>query len=63
MRRKSDLPLYIGQIHAFYFDTTPYTLNENVNTKQKRSTEGCSKFKGPETRQVQERLDKISLIE
>ena len=24
--------------------------------KQKRSTEGCSKFKGPETRQVQERL-------
>ena len=24
--------------------------------KQKRSTEGCSKFKSPETRQVQERL-------
>ena len=24
--------------------------------KQKRRTEGCSKFKGPETRQVQERL-------
>ena len=24
--------------------------------KQRRSTEGCSKFKGPETRQVQERL-------
>ena len=23
--------------------------------KEKRSTEGCSKFKGPETRQVQER--------
>ena len=33
MRRKSDLPLYIGQIHAFYFDTTSYTLNDNVNTK------------------------------
>ena len=33
VRRKSDLPLYIGQIHAFYFDTTPYTLNDNVNTK------------------------------
>ena len=32
VRRKSDLPLYIGQIHAFYFDTTPYTLNDNVNT-------------------------------
>ena len=28
----------------------------NVVTEQKRSTEGCSKFKGPETRQVQERL-------
>ena len=33
VRRKSDLPKYIGQIHAFYFDTTPYTLNDNVNTK------------------------------
>ena len=33
MPRKSDLPLYIGQIHAFYPDTTPYTLNDNVNTK------------------------------
>ena len=33
VRRKSDLPLYIDQIHAFYFDTTPYTLNDNVNTK------------------------------
>ena len=33
VRRKSDLPLYIGKIHAFYFDTTPYTLNDNVNTK------------------------------
>ena len=31
VRRKSDLPLFIGQIHhhAFYFDTTPYTLNDN----------------------------------
>ena len=33
VRRKSELPLYIDQIHAFYFDTTPYTLNDNVNTK------------------------------
>ena len=33
VRRKSDLPLYIGQIHAFYFETTPYTLNDTVNTK------------------------------
>ena len=29
--------------------------------KQKRSTEGCSKFKGPEIRQVQERL--VSTLE
>ena len=29
--------------------------------EQKRSTEGCSKFKGPETRQVQERL--VSTLE
>ena len=28
---------------------------------QKRSTEGCSKFKSPETRQVQERL--VSTLE
>ena len=33
VRRKSDLPLYIDQIQAFYFDTTPYTLNDKVNTK------------------------------
>ena len=31
------------------------------NKKQKRSTEGCSKFKSPETRQVQERL--VSTLE
>ena len=31
-----------------------------ICTKQKRSTEGCSKFKSPETRQVQERLVKYS---
>ena len=36
----------------FYFQST---------IKQKRSTEGCSKFKGPETRQVQERL--VSTLE
>ena len=29
--------------------------------KQKRSTEGCSKFKSPETKQVQERL--VSTLE
>ena len=33
---KSDIPLHICQIHAFYFDTTPYTmytLRDNVNTR------------------------------
>ena len=39
---------------------TMYKLNR-VHWKQKRSTEGCSKFKGPETRQVQERL--VSTLE
>ena len=34
MRRKSDLPYNIDQSHAFNFDTTPYTLNDNVNTNQ-----------------------------
>ena len=46
-----------------------YEFTDNVTcthlyahlTKQKRSTEGCSKFKGPETRQVQERL--VSTLE
>ena len=32
LQHKSDLPLYIGQIRAFYIYTTPYTLNDNVNT-------------------------------
>ena len=32
-----------------------------TGSKQKRSTEGCSKFKEPETRQVQERL--VSTLE
>ena len=31
--RKSDLPLHIGQIHAFYFDTTLYSWIDDVNTK------------------------------
>ena len=35
--------------------------NRHVCHKQKRSTEGCSKFKSPETRQVQERL--VSTLE
>ena len=38
-----------GQLHTSLYD------------KQKRSTEGCSNFKGPETRQVQERL--VSTLE
>ena len=32
-----------------------------LRLKQKRSTEGCSNFKSPETRQVQERL--VSTLE
>ena len=37
VRRKSGLHLHIDQIHAFYFDTTTYTLNDNVKTKRRRS--------------------------
>ena len=33
VRYKTDLSLHIGQILAFYFDTTPYTLRVIVNTK------------------------------
>ena len=33
----------------------------SLQSKQKRSTEGCSKFKSPETRQVHERL--VSTLE
>ena len=33
----------------------------SISQKQKRNTEGCSKFKSPETRQVQERL--VSTLE
>ena len=35
--------------------------NITLMGKQKRSTKGCSKFKGPETRQVPERL--VSTLE
>ena len=33
VRHRTDLNLDIGQIRAFYIDTTPYTLSINVNTK------------------------------
>ena len=38
---------------AIISNANPYL---SLHLKQKRSTEGCSKFKGPETRQVQKRL-------
>ena len=39
----------------------PLGADTEMVTKQKRSTEGCSKFKGPETRQVQKIL--VSTLE
>ena len=36
-------------------------LEKKILDKQKRSTEGCSKFKSPEPRQIQERL--VSILE
>ena len=38
-----------------------HIASECLGKKQKGSTEGCSKFKSPETRQVQERL--VSTLE
>ena len=46
---------YLGRYVKWDLNTVLYIA------KQKRSTEGCSKFKGPETRQVQERL--VSTLE
>ena len=41
-------------------NTNPLLLKSASRDKQKRSTEGCSKFNGPDTRQVQERLALIN---
>ena len=50
--------------HADYTYDTVSRDDKFLNSflkEQKRSTEGCSKFKSPETRQVQERL--VSTLE
>ena len=44
------------KLHSYISFIDDYVIIENTHIKQKRSTEGCSKFKSPETRQVQERL-------
>ena len=54
-----DLVMRDQLLHICNRDLTLF-LKER-SPKQKRSTEGCSKFKGPETRQVQERL--VSTLE
>ena len=48
--------IFIFRLSAYWF----FKKNKTV-MKQKRSTEGCSKYKSPETRQVQERL--VSTLE
>ena len=49
-------------LHYFDFVSIHFDFVINVYPiKEKRSTEGCSKFKSPETRQVQERL--VSTLE
>ena len=45
-----------GRVSKSYILTPPRSQGHVMSVKQKRSTEGCSKFKSPETRQVQERL-------
>ena len=49
--------------HKIYYAGFNFISSKDINRiyKQKRSTEGCSKFKSPETRQVQERL--VSTLE
>ena len=47
-------------VESLYVEAGELPL-EQRRIKQKRSTEGCSKFKSPETRQVQERL--VSTLE
>ena len=48
------LRVWMSALHFF-------CMNVTLLKEQKRSTEGCSKFKSPETRQVQERL--VSTLE
>ena len=52
---------YLGCIFSALLDNSYNIERLSVCNMQKRSTEGCSKFKSPETRQVQERL--VSTLE
>ena len=52
------LHYFVGPVHWKELSNLCHLI---VYWKQKRSTEGCSKFKSPETRQVQERL--VSTLE
>ena len=63
MHRKCDFPRstaeaessYNSQVYVLFFcSLLPFLCQ--CDYKEKRSTEGCSKFKSPETRQVQERF-------
>ena len=49
------------QIKSFKTHLNLRFIFSKIALKGKRSTEGCSKFKSPETRQVQERL--VSTLE
>ena len=51
----------LADIHRISTVILPMIARLSADHKQKRSTEGCSKFKSPETRQVQERL--VSTLE
>ena len=55
--RRSKRPLLASRTRCNVLWKPPkFGCKVKIGNRQKRSNEGCSKFKGPETRQVQERL-------
>ena len=64
--RVSGAKLFLRSIYQYMLQILPFFIFSRdtefgASIKQKRSTEGYSKFKSPETRQVQERL--VSTLE
>ena len=56
-----EYPLVLSRFCLLLGLTSPKKPSKETYAKQKRSTEGCSKLKSPETRQVQDRL--VSTLE
>ena len=54
---------YVRHHHKRYCYKEYQSPAVSFGSKQKRSTDGCPNFKGPETRQVQERLVSIYFLD